>query len=365
MIQSCDSGSIPFAGDSAKFLDGAERYITSQVGESAKYFEEQMVASFIDKVQVGLDVPNYPQFRDMNTMFLSMMDGVEQVGDGYILVKSPSLKADKRKISEVLVLEKNASTIEEKIKTSFESRVCITGPYTLASLFPYRDETTFSKLGNVLSEILENNLFSNKHGKTSLVSVDEPLFGMVDDPLIDFGSKGREDLQKSWETIFRTSKSKGAQTMMHLHSTSNPLFWDTKYLSAVDSHVGDPLYTSNRTQKMLESKDKFLKASLTVNDFDLLIKNKLIADSPNLSEADANEQIAEAWVKIKHNKVNPEIYLDTVETMKNRLADVINRFGADKILYAGPECGLKAYPSYENAFECFRRVTTAIKSFQK
>jgi methionine synthase II (cobalamin-independent) len=183
--------------------------------------------------------------------------------------------------------------------------------------------------------------------------------------MIDFGSKGREDLQKSWETIFHTAKSKGAQTMLHLHCTSNPLFWDTKYLSVVDSHVDDPLYQSTRTQKMLESKDKFLKASLTVNDFDLLIKNKLLAESPNLSEADVNEQIAEAWVKIKHQKVNPEIYLDTTDTMKTRLANVLNRFGADKVLYAGPECGLKAYPSYENAFECFRRGTTAIKSFQK
>jgi 5-methyltetrahydropteroyltriglutamate--homocysteine methyltransferase len=366
VIKSCDSGSIPFPGDLAKFLEGAEGFTINEMDESVEYFEEMMINSFVDKIQVGLDVPNYPQFRDMNQMFLSMIDGIEEVDKQNLILTNPSLKPDKRKIAEVVVLEKNSNIIEEKINTQFESRVCITGPYTLASLFSFRDETTFTKLGGVLSEILENNLFSNKHGKTSLVSVDEPLFGLVDDPLIDFGSNGREDLQKSWETIFHKIKSKGAQTAIHLHSTSNPLFWDTEYLSVIDSHVGDPLYQTNRTQELLESKDKFLKASLTVNDFDLLIKNRILSDSHGkVSGTDVNEQIAEAWVKIKHEKVNPDIFLDSVDTMKARLTEVINRFGADRVLYAGPECGLKAYPTYDNAFECFRRVTTAIHSFQK
>jgi 5-methyltetrahydropteroyltriglutamate--homocysteine methyltransferase len=256
--------------------------------------------------------------------------------------------------------------IQEKTGEPFEVRVCVTGPYTLASFFPYRDEGTFSRLGNVISQILEHNIFSNKHGRISLVSVDEPLFGLMDDPSIDFGSKGRENLLATWETIFRKIKSKNAQTMIHLHSTANPLFWDAPSLDVIDSHVVDPLIRMKKTGELLESRDKFLKASLAVNDFDTLIKEKIVADSQEkLAESDVNEKIADVWTGIKNGTVDSEKFLETVDTMKSRLANVVERFGAERVLYAGPECGLKAYPTYENAFECLRRVSNAVKSFGK
>jgi len=51
--------------------------------------------------------------------------------------------------------------------------------------------------------------------------------------------------------------------------------------------------------------------------------------------------------------------------MKNRLVKVVERFGAERVPYAGPECGLKGYPTYETAIECLRRVSSAIESFEK
>ena len=365
MITSCDSGSLPFVGDSAKFLDGAKRF-SLQADQSAEYFEKRVVESFLDKIRVGIDVPNYPQFRDMNAMFLHMMDGLEKLDAGYLETKIPSLKTDRSQIAEVLAIERNSQIIQENTGDPFEVRVCVTGPYTLASFFPYRDQGVFSRLGNVISQILEHTLFSNKHGKTSLVSVDEPLFGLVDDPLIDFGSEGRENLLSAWETIFHKVKSKNAQTMIHLHSTANPLFWETPSLSVIDSHVDDPLIQMKKTGELLESRDKFLKASVAVNDFDALIKKRIVADSrEKLTESDVNEMIADAWTGIKHGTVDSEVFLESVDTMKSRLVKVVERFGAERVLYAGPECGLKGYPTYENALECLRRVSSAIESFEK
>jgi 5-methyltetrahydropteroyltriglutamate--homocysteine methyltransferase len=353
-------------GDSAKFLEGAKRFRLHQTDESAEYFEKRVVESFLDKIRVNIGVPNYPQFRDMNRMFLSMMDGIEKIKASYLETKIPSLKTDNSQMPEVVAIEQNSQMIREKAGEPFEVRVCVTGPYTLASFFPYRNEGTFSRLGNVISQILEHNLFSNKHGKTSLVSVDEPLFGLIDDPLIDFGSKGRENLRSAWETIFHKVKSKNAQTMMHLHSTANPLFWDIPSLDVIDSHVDDPLNQMKKTGEMLESRDKFLKASITVNDFDMLIKKRITADSQEkLTESDVNERIADAWTGINHGKVDSEIFLETVDTMKNRLVKVVERFGAERVLYAGPECGLKGYPTYENALECLRRVSSAVERFEK
>ena len=364
MIKSCDSGSFPFVGDSSKFLEGAQRFGLNQNHESAEYFEKKIVENFLDKIGAEIDVPNYPQFRDMSEMFLSIMDGIEKLDVGYIETGALSLKSGTSKMPEVLALEKNSQQIQEKKGEPFEVRVCVTGPYTLSSYFPYKDERIFGRLGKIISQILETSLFSNNNGKTSLVSVDEPLFGLLDDPLIDFGSEGRANLQNAWETIFQTVKSKNAQTMLHLHSTANPLFWDIKSLDIIDSHVDDPITQMKKTGELLASKNKFLKASITVNDFDALIKQKLEADSPQLGESDINEKIADTWTEIKNKTVDPQIFLDTTETMTKRLTTLVERFDKDRILYAGPECGLKAYPTYENALECLRRVSAATNSIK-
>ena len=289
------------------------------------------------------------------------MDGVEKIKGGYLETAVPSLKQNRSRVAEVSAIEANAKTIQEQAGKPFEVRVCVTGPYTLASFFPYRNEETFSRLGNVIAQLLDRNLFSNKHGRTSLVSVDEPSFGLMDDPLTDFGSRGRENLLRAWETIFRKIKSKNAQAMIHLHSTSNPLFWEADSLDVIDSHVDDPLVRMKTTKELLEKRDKFLKASVTSNDFDRLIKEKISKDSQQkLADSDLNERVAEAWTDIKHGRVKPETFLETVDAMKSRLNYVVDRFGVERVLYAGPECGLKGYPTYETAMECLKRVSATV-----
>jgi 5-methyltetrahydropteroyltriglutamate--homocysteine methyltransferase len=366
MTRSCDVGSLPFVGDSKKFVEGASRFSLYPADESCEFFEKKVLEALLDKIKVGIDVPNYPQFRDMNEMFLSMMDGVERIKGGYLETKIPSVKTDKSSIPEVMLIEKNSQRIQEKKGVAFEIRICVAGPYTLSSFFPYKREDIFIRLGNVISQIVENSIFNDKHGRVGLVSVDEPVFGLQDDALIDFGSEGRENLRRAWESIFHKVKSKNVQTMIHLHSTTNPLFWDIQSLDVIESHVDDPLIQMKKTGELLESRDKFLKASVAVNDFDTLIKQWIAADSPEkLSESDLNERIADTWTGIKHGRINPEIFLETVDLMKSRLVKVVERFGVERVPYAGPECGLKGYPTYETAFECLRRVSSAIESFEK
>ena len=366
MILSCDSGSLPFKGNYSRFLKGAANFIFDPNESSAKYFEKFIIESFLDKIDSKINVPNYPQFRDMNEMFLSMIEGIKKIDSEFLETKKLSLKENNCKIPEVSVIEQNSKIIYENSGNFFQLRVCITGPYTLSSFFPYKDEETFVRLGNIISEIIDFNLFNNKYGKTSLVSIDEPIFGFLDDPLIDFGSGGRENLLKSWERIFNKIKSKNSQTMIHLHSTTNPLFWDIESLSVIDSHVDDPLLSLKKTKELLELKDKFLKASVAINDFDILIKKKILSDSDGeLSELYINEKIADIWTGIKKGNLDASKFLETKEVMKNRLSNIMNRFGLNRILYAGPECGLKGFPSYENAFECLKRVSSMVRNFGK
>jgi 5-methyltetrahydropteroyltriglutamate--homocysteine methyltransferase len=319
-----------------------------------------------DKIRVGIDVPNYPQFRDMNEMFLSMMDGVERIKGGYLETMIPSVKTDKSSIPEVMVIEKHSQRIQEKKGAEFEVRICVTGPYTLSSFFPYRNKSIFTRLGNVISQIVENSIFNDKHGRVSLVSVDEPVFGLQDDALIDFGSEGRKNLQRAWESIFHKAKSKNAQTLMHLHSTVDGLFWDIDSLEIIDSHVDDPLCQTKKTKEKLESTDKFLKGSIAFSEFDNLIRQRILSNSrEKLTEVSVNEKIAEAWKRINRGETDPKIFLENIDVMKRRLAKLVNRFGVERVPYAGPECGLKGFATYESAVECLRRVSSAIESFEK
>ena len=153
LIKTCDSGSLPFLGDVSKFLVGAELYGIGQKTEASDYFEEKVVRSFLDKIRAGIDVPNYSQFRDMNEMFLSIMDGIEKTKTGYLETNIPFLNISKSKFPEIFAIESNSKMIHEETKKTFEMKVCITGPYTLASFFSYRDEGIFTRLGNVISKI--------------------------------------------------------------------------------------------------------------------------------------------------------------------------------------------------------------------
>jgi len=365
-MKSCDAGSLPFVGDFDKFLEGAARFGFHPVDDSVKFFEKMVIESFLDKVGVGIDVPNYPQFRDMNEMFLGMVDGVEKVKSGYWETKILSAKADRSHIPEVMVIEKNSQMVFEKKGEPFEVKVCVTGPYTLSSFFLHRDNEIFSRLENIISQIVENNVFSEKRGKVSLVAVDEPVFGLQDDPLIDFGSKGRENLRKAWESVFHKAKSKNAQTLLHLHNTADELFWDIKSLDVIDSHVDDPIYQMKKTKERLESTDKFLKASISIADFDTLIKKRIITTSrQKMTELEINERIAEAWTGITSQKTDPQIFLEKLDIIKKRLVEIVNRFGRERVPYTGPECGLKGFPTYKCALEYLRRVSSAVKSVTK
>lgn len=366
MLRSCDVGSLPFVGDSEKFLKGAKRFSFYPADESAKFFEKKVNESLLDKIKVGISVPNYPQFRDMNEMFLSMMEGIEKVKEGYMETQIPSVKKDRIRIPEVAVLEKYSRRIKEEKGERFDVKICVTGPYTLSSLFPYRDKDIFTRLGNAISQIVENNIFNNKHGRVGLVSVDEPVFGFQDDPLIDFGSGGRENLLRAWESIFQKPKSRNVQTALHLHSTTDQLFWSVESLSIIDSHVDDPLYKMEKTKEKLELTDKFLKASIAVSEFDTLIRKRILSNSrEKFTETSVNEKLAETWKGITNGRTDPELFLESVDVMKGRLVDLLGRFDVERIPYMGPECGLKGFPTYKCAVECLRRVSNALESLAK
>ena len=358
LIQSCDVGSLPYTGNQNRLAEGANHFASNLNTDAANHFEQTIVNAFIDKMKTGISIPTFPQFRDMNDMFLATFDGLEKIKGGYVETGHLALKSDQGKIPEVTAIERNAQKIHAQANGSFQLRICITGPYTLASFFPHRNSQTYQCLAFVLSKIAEKNIFITKQGKVALVTIDEPLFGLVDDPLIDRGAQGRESLLSAWESIASKARCNNVETCIHLHNTSDDLFWSIKSLRIIESHVGDPLYEMRATKETLEREDKRLKASITISDFDHLIKTRL-------GSAASNDDLANVWKNIRKGTVKPEAFLEDADVMKKRLTKIVERFGIEKVALAGPECGLRGFPTYAAALECLIRVSETVKSVAK
>jgi methionine synthase II (cobalamin-independent) len=171
MIRTYDVGSLPFTGDWDTFLRGAkvtpfmEALNPAKYASDKLYFESSVKAGFLDKVRVGIDIPNYPQFRGMNEMFLNAITGIEKTGQGYVVSGRPVIRQDALLIPEVSVLKEKMREIREEAGVPIEIKLCVTGPYTLSSLFARKGSQLFSHLGTAVSQILESNLFKSRFGE--------------------------------------------------------------------------------------------------------------------------------------------------------------------------------------------------------
>jgi len=363
MIRSTDVGSLPLHGDMdiKKFSRLAESYNSLRrnlfPGEYDD-FTDIVLEGFVDKLKAGVDVPNYFQPRDMNEMFFRNIDGIEEVNGNYFQKRPLSVTSEKARITEVSVIRENLGMLAEKAGGKIELKVCITGPYTLASQLNNRTNGIYAELGEVLSKIAKENVFDEKRGRVALVAIDEPAFG-VDDPNLDYGN-GRESLLKAWNGIAREAKSiRGVETILHLHNTSDPLFWESD-VDIIESHVGDPIYTTAGTKRLLEESNKFLKAPIAVTQFDDLIRQKIRSDDP--------EKTAAEWQRIRRREADPVSYLENPDVIKKRLERTVEFFGEERVPYAGPECGLGGhyignYPFYDCAIKYLGRIASVVKDY--
>jgi hypothetical protein len=108
----------------------------------------------------------------------------------------------------------------------------------------------------------------------------------------------------------------------------------------------------------LEKEDKLLKASIAITNFDRLIKEKLGSTA-------SDNAVADVWKNISKKTLSPEMFLEDVGVMKKRLIQVVGQFGVERVRLAGPECGLRGFPTYASAIECLNHVSKAVSSIAK
>jgi methionine synthase II (cobalamin-independent) len=374
MIRSTDVGSVFFEEDFDQYLDARTKLLYYSDGSALDYVGSIITKIFIEKAK-RIDVPTYPQINgvkndesvrlDMNEMFLQLINGIEKSKGLYKIINKLHLKQLKCYIPEVHVLEKNSKLIAEGVgREPVEYSICLAGPHCLSWNFDNRSSVNFEKLGYLLSRILEETVFSNNYIRLGRVSIDEPMLGESEDPNISYDNPSkREELLKSWKIICDATKSKGATTSMHLHSTVDKLFLEVGSLQVIQAHVDEHFYKSLKTKELLKDKDKKIFASICKTNSNDLIDQQL--RNRSIPEFDVGQLNAEEWKKIKSGVTNPMMFLESEDVMRKGLFEIGNFYGWDRIEYAGPECGLKDLFSLDCNLEYLKRVGNVVRDANK
>jgi 5-methyltetrahydropteroyltriglutamate--homocysteine methyltransferase len=297
-------------------------------GLSQDRYLEIVRSTLAKKISVGVEQPNYPQFRDMIRMFLDPIQRPENQEIPYLIRKD-----------EAEILELQAVPAGSKV------RVCVTGPIELyISAFGATNYTDILyNLAKSVSRFLENALES---GRMAVASIDEPSLGISPSIVFD-----EEEILDALEIA--SDPCRGMDCEVHLHS---PLYAEAcarvpgLSILGVES-AAHPDYLKLIDRKVLEETDSYLRVGIARTD--------LLSMAANL-----NERLG---INIWDDPARLEreiLQLESVAVMKERLEAAYRAFG-DRLRAVGPDCGLGSWPSQSMAGKHLSNCAAAVNSFRE
>lgn len=298
--------------------------------------------AFRMKMRAGVDVPTYPQYQDMNEQFLSIIRDPVKTDEPF-LVKMASAR-----ITELEAIESVAKEYREAHGKKPDVRICVTGPLEL-----YLKEfgaTEYADILNLLAESVDrfvsNSISNARNSNIRTVSIDEPSIGI--NPQIMFDD---DELIRSMDIASRTAKKKACDVEVHLHSPLHyPLACQSENISIVGvESAATPSYLNLIDPKELEDNETFLRIGIARTDIFNLVA--MLNDRYNTN----------VWKDQTHMQ-DIITQMETPDVITKRLENAYSIFG-DCIKYAGPDCGLGAWPSQEMAVQLLQNVATSLAGF--
>ncbi|VVB73056.1 Uncharacterised protein [uncultured archaeon] len=278
------------------------------------------------KREAGVEIPTYPQFRDMIHMFLDPMQDPERTESPYLIKKEHAR-----------ILELDGVPAGEKV------RVCVTGPVEL-----YISAFGATHYPDILFQMAESVArfldVAKSEGKMAVASLDEPSLGIS--PNIVFSD---DEICQALDIASKPCR--GMDCEVHLHS---PLYVEPCARVPGISIVGiesaaHPDYLKLVDKKFLEETDTCLRVGIARTDI-LLLAARL------------NEQYAiNLWEDMPRLK-REILTLESVEVMQKRLRTAFGLFG-ERLRAVGPDCGLGSWPSQDLAGRLLVNCATAVNSF--
>lgn len=299
--------------------------------------------AFQQKIDAGVEVPNYPQYQDIFT-FLKVIRDPNCCDNPF------EVKLECARIGELEAIEKVAKAYKEKFGETLKVRICVTGPTELYLRefggTQYAD--IYSLFAKSVNKLVRNSMKSAKNFKIATVSIDEPSIGLNPELAFD-----ENDIISALTDASKSGSKWGADVQIHLHS---PLYYNvacetpTINVIGVES-AGTPSYLELIDKKVLESTDSFLRLGIARTDIFTL--------AGILNE----RYCTNVWKDQQYlSKIVTDLETPAIITKRLRLAH--RRFG-NLIKYAGPDCGLGSWPNQKIAFILLSNVTQGIRDFKE
>ncbi|VUT24769.1 MAG: 5-methyltetrahydropteroyltriglutamate--homocysteine methyltransferase [Candidatus Methanolliviera sp. GoM_asphalt] len=308
-----------------------------ECNENEEEIYEIIKKAFLDKIRAGVDVPTYPQFRNMNSQFLNPIKKEEEP---YLI------REENANIKEIELIEEIGRDIFEETGERIKLRVCITGPIELY-LGEFGGRNYFDILKNLSKSIdrfAKNSILNKKQIFTHTISIDEPSIGL--NPEINFSS------EEIAEALSLATEGINVDTEIHLHSS---IYYKTicevEGIDVIGVETASDMKRIRTIDKdYLERYDKFLRVGIARTDISSL-------------SAEINEKYdINVWMNT--DSLWKVFESESVKNIRDRLNYAYREFG-DLIRYVGPDCGLGSWPSQEMAFQLLKTVRTAIDIFRK
>ena len=280
------------------------------------------------KIAAGVEVPTYPQFRDMVKMFMNPIADME-------LAESP-----------YLIREENAEICElQALDAGQQVRVCVTGPLELyISAFGatnYND--ILYNIAKSVGHFLEN---ARDQGRMCVASLDEPSLGISSQIAFQ-----KDEIIEALKIA--SEPCKGMDCEVHLHSPLQAeLCAHVPGISIVGiESAAHPDYLRLVDRKILEDTDTYLRVGIARTD--------ILSMTASL-----NERLATNLWDDMPRLENEILKMESSHVMQKRL-EAANALFGDRLRAVGPDCGLGSWPNQDIAGRILTNCAAAVKSFRQ
>jgi 5-methyltetrahydropteroyltriglutamate--homocysteine methyltransferase len=338
-----DVGSYPLAKGITKEWVKKAFFLNQKQGYAEYELHKLVEDAMGQKINAGVEVPNYPQFQDMVAQFRHPIMDEDKTEEPWLI------KEEEAKIMEMEFVEEVAKQYEEDKGEKLNLRICVTGPIELYySQFPppvYMD--VLSNIAKSVGRFIQNAIGRGKHCEVKTVSIDEPSMG-IDPRIEEEGIITALEIASAPAHVHSHGHKKKIDVQIHLHS---PVFYST--ISQVEGvtvigmeSAANPSLLRLISKKELERDDKYLRIGIARTDI-----YKMAAEFNERHHTNVFKE--KEMFKELINEYNSK------EEIMNRLEKAYAIFG-DRIKYAGPDCGLGSFPSQETAYLLLKNTSAGI-----
>jgi 5-methyltetrahydropteroyltriglutamate--homocysteine methyltransferase len=293
------------------------------------------------KIDVGVHVPTYPQFRDMIGQFLDIIKDEKNCYEPYVL------KEENAKILELEIIDEVAKQYRQETGKTLEVRVCVAGPTDL--YLQAFGETGYVDAYHILALDIENFIKgafkAAKNFKIKAVALDEPSLGIND--RIKFSD---QDIVSALTLASTYARQQGTDMEIHLHSPLKyKLICETPINIIGFEYAASPSNLNLLDKKVLEDFNKYVRVGVSRTDISSL--TGIVNETYGVN----------AW-KEKEYMQKIVTDLETPDVIKKRLETAFAVLG-DRIRYASPDCGLAFWPDQELAFRLLENTAKGVNEF--